>query len=99
MSTPEPTPADIEWMAQRAKDLREARLKKLGHGAKLSQPEEDAILTQAIIDGAKHAVDVRERSEHQALMDKRKRDEQARAEGKSTLRATFGELIERAAKR
>jgi hypothetical protein len=89
----DPTPDDIVWMANRLGTLREARLAKLGYGAKLSQPEEDAILQQAIIDGAKHRTEVDERAAHQALMDKRKRDEQDRAAGKPTLRTTFGELV------
>jgi len=93
------TPADIEWMTDRALQLREARLAKLGKGARLSQAEEDSILAQALIDGTKHAVEVRERAAHQAMMDQRKRDEQDRVAGKPTLRATLGELVMRSQKR
>jgi hypothetical protein len=89
----DPTPADIEWMTERALKLGDARLAKLGVGAKLSADEWDTILRQALIDGARHAVEVRERAAHQALMDKRKRDELDRAEGKPTLRATLGDLL------
>lgn len=99
MSDFEPTEADIEWMAGRALNLREARLAKLGKGAKLSQPEEDDILRQALIDGARHAVEVRERAAHQAMMDKRGQDEKDRAAGKPTLKASFGELVMRSQKR
>lgn len=91
----EPTPADIEWMTDRALKLREARLAKLGNGAKLCAAEEDDILKQALADGEKHAREVEEKKIHQALMDKRKEEELARAAGKPTLKATLGELIER----
>jgi hypothetical protein len=93
----DPTPADIEWMTEHALNLREARLAKLGKGARLSRHEEDAILVQALEDGEKRARKIAaervERAAHQALMDKRKQDEQDRAAGKPTLRATFGELV------
>jgi hypothetical protein len=89
----DPTPADVEWMTERAMKLGDERLAKLGKGARLCADEWDTILRQALVDGEKHAREVEERKEHQALMDQRKRDEQDRAAGKPTLRASFADLL------
>ena len=89
----EPTEADIEWMTNRAIQLREARLKKLGKGAKLCRAEEDAILVQALEDGEKHAREVRMADEERQRIARHRADDQLRAEGKPTLRASFADLL------
>jgi len=96
----DPTEADIEWMTAHALKLRTARLKSLGHGAKLCEEEEDRILAQALTDGEAHALKVRrEEEEERQRVERFRADEALRAEGKPTLRASFGELVLRGQKR
>ncbi len=84
----DPTEADIEWMAARAKELTDRRLESLGHGARLCDEEVDRIVEQAAMEG-------QARAEEMVLQKRRDEDALARATGKPTLRVTLGDLLTR----
>lgn len=80
------TEEDLEWMAQRALALTKERLRVCGRGAVLSEPEERAILTQVLLEGARRGAARVEQAE-------RKAREEALRTGSPTLRVSLGDLI------